>query len=68
LLGIVALGLEALPEIDYLDAESLFIACVVKDIVGLGGFFGVGDLVGEALAGIGFCSFAVWAAGARRAT
>ena len=56
--GIVALGLEPLPEGDNLDAKRLFIAFIVNDIVGHGGFFCVRDLVGEALAGIGFRSLA----------
>ena len=50
--------LEALPESDDLGAKGCFIAFVVNDIVGQGGLFGVGNLVGEAEAGIGFSGFA----------
>lgn len=50
----VALGLEAVPEGLNLGTEHGEITRVVKDIVGLGGLFGIGDLVAEAEAGVGF--------------
>ena len=57
------MGLEELPEGDDLGAKLFLTSFIIKNIVRLGGFFSVGDLVGEALAGVGFGGFAGGAGG-----
>jgi hypothetical protein len=47
----LALDFEALPELDNLGVEGVAVAGVFEDVVGAGGFVGVGNLVAEADAG-----------------